>query len=234
MWYNIVMKNSLLWDIYAKLYDTLNLLEPYQKLHQEVLQSLELKGGERILDAGCGTGNFEKLLQNKGLNNVKVEALDFSQAMLKRAKRKNGNHSFNFQHFDINDRLPFPDNHFDRVVSVNAVYALKEPFSTLQEFYRVLRPGGKILITNPKYCAKILPIFFEHAKKAKMSEILFMLPSLTLIGIFNLFIKLRGAKNVYNFFDQQELWDILQGTGYLGISINLVYANQTLLAVGKK
>ena len=87
--------NSLFWDIYAKLYDTLNLLEPYQRLHQEVLQSLELKGGELILDAGCGTGNFEKLLQNTGLNNVKIEALDFSQAMLKRAKRKNGNHSFN-------------------------------------------------------------------------------------------------------------------------------------------
>jgi len=60
LWYNNGMKNdSLFWDIYAKLYDTLNLLEPYQRLHQEVLQSLELKGGERILDAGCGTGNFE-------------------------------------------------------------------------------------------------------------------------------------------------------------------------------
>jgi len=65
-------------------------------LHREVLDKLELKGGEHILDAGCGTGNFEKLLQNKGLNNIKVEALDFSQAMLKRAKQKNGNHSFTF------------------------------------------------------------------------------------------------------------------------------------------
>ena len=81
--------NSLFWDVYDKLYDTLNLLEPYQRLHREVLDKLELKGGERILDAGCGTGNFEKLLQNEGLNNVKIEALDFSQTMLKRAKRKN-------------------------------------------------------------------------------------------------------------------------------------------------
>jgi|SRR3990170_1538389 len=70
VWYNIAMKNnSLFWDIYAKLYDTLNLLEPYQRLHREVLQSLELKGGERILDAGCGTGNFEKLLSGKGISN---------------------------------------------------------------------------------------------------------------------------------------------------------------------
>ena len=84
------MKNaSFFWDIYAKLYDTLNLLQPYRDLHRQVLEPLDLKGGERILDAGCGTGNFEKLLQNTGLNNVKIEALDFSQAMLKRAKQKN-------------------------------------------------------------------------------------------------------------------------------------------------
>lgn len=44
------MKNaSLFWDIYARLYDTLNLLEPYQKLHQEALKGLELKGGEYLI-----------------------------------------------------------------------------------------------------------------------------------------------------------------------------------------
>ncbi len=132
-----MQNSSLFWDIYARLYDTLNLLEPYQKLHQETLKSLELKGGERILDTGCGTGNFEKLLSQKGFHNSKVEALDFSQAMLKRAKQKNGIHSFSFQHFDLNSRLPFPDNYFDRVVSINAVYALKDPKKTLEEFSRI-------------------------------------------------------------------------------------------------
>lgn len=50
--------SSLFWDLYAKLYDTLTHLKPYQDLHNNVLNALELKGGERILDAGCGTGNF--------------------------------------------------------------------------------------------------------------------------------------------------------------------------------
>ncbi len=44
------MKNaSIFWDIYARLNDTLNLLEPHQKLHQEVLQGLELKGDEYLI-----------------------------------------------------------------------------------------------------------------------------------------------------------------------------------------
>lgn len=50
--------SSLFWDIYAKLYDTLNLLHPYQDFHAQALEALDVKGGERILDAGCGTGNF--------------------------------------------------------------------------------------------------------------------------------------------------------------------------------
>lgn len=54
----MVNSSSLFWGLYARLYDTLNLLEPYKKLHREVLEKLELKSGERILDAGCGTGNF--------------------------------------------------------------------------------------------------------------------------------------------------------------------------------
>lgn len=50
--------SSFFWDIYARLYDSLNLLEPYQKLHSQVFDELGLKEHEIILDAGCGTGNF--------------------------------------------------------------------------------------------------------------------------------------------------------------------------------
>ena len=226
--------NSLFWDIYAKLYDTLNLLEPYQRLHQEVLESLELKGGELILDAGCGTGNFEKLLQNKGLNNLKVEALDFSQAMLKRAKRKNGNHSFNFQHFDLNGKLPFPDNYFDRVVSINSLYAFKEPFSTLQEFYRVLKTGGRLALATPQHEAGVLPIFFEHLKNGKIIYALLAFPIFVLIGLINVIILNRGARNHYHFLTKPELLSLLNENKFFNININSAYANQAWLAQGVK
>lgn len=51
--------SSLFWDFYSKLYDTLNLLRPYRDLHMQILNALNLDGNEKILDAGCGTGNFE-------------------------------------------------------------------------------------------------------------------------------------------------------------------------------
>ena len=85
----MVKTPSLFWDIYSKLYDTLNLLKPYRDLQEQVLTALNLQKNETILDAGCGTGNFEKLMIEKGIDSVRVEAVDFSQAMLKRAKQKN-------------------------------------------------------------------------------------------------------------------------------------------------
>lgn len=50
--------SSFFWDIYARLYDTVNLLEPYKKLHNQVFDEWGLKGDEKNFDAGCGTGNF--------------------------------------------------------------------------------------------------------------------------------------------------------------------------------
>jgi len=226
--------NSFFWDIYAKLYDTLNLLEPYQRLHREVLDKLELKGGERILDAGCGTGNFEKLLSQNGSLNLKVEALDFSQAMLKRAKLKNGNHSFNFQHFDLNGKLPFPDNYFDRVVSINAVYALKNPKMILGEFRRILKYGGRLVLATPQHKAGILPIFFEHLKNGKIIYAFLAFPIFVLIGLINVIILNRGARNHYHFLTKPELLSLLDKNKFFNININSAYADQAWLAQGVK
>ncbi len=57
--------SSFFWDLYARLYDTLYLLKPYRDLHEQVLTALNLQKNETILDAGCGTGNFEKLMIEK-------------------------------------------------------------------------------------------------------------------------------------------------------------------------
>ena len=226
--------SSFFWDIYSKLYDTLNLLKPYRDLHEQVLTALNLQKNETILDAGCGTGIFEKLMIEKGIDSVRVEALDFSSAMLKRAKQKSNNHSFNFQQFDLNNKLPFPDNYFDKIISINAIYALKDPKFAIKEFYRVLKPQGMIVITTPKYGAKILPIFFKHLCKAKISRTLLALPALILVGIFNVFIRERGAKKIYHFLDQQKLLNIFNEVEYLNISTSSVYADQTWLVIGRK
>ena len=192
------------------------------------------KAENAFLTLAAEPGNFEIILQNKGLNNIKVEALDFSQAMLKRAKRKNGNHSFNFQHFDLNGKLPFSDNYFDRVVSINSLYALKEPKYILDEFYRVLKTGGRLALATPQHKAGILPIFFEHLKNGKIIYALLAFPIFVLIGLINVIILNRGAKNHYHFLTKPELLSLLDKNKFFNININSAYADQAWLAQGVK
>lgn len=203
-------------------------------LHNEVLDKLEIKGGERILDAGCGTGNFEKLLIEKGIDSVRVEALDFSSAMLKRAKQKSNNHSINFQQFDLNNKLPFPDNHFDKIVSVNAVYALKDPGAAIQEFTRILKPKGKIVIASPQHKAGILPIFFDHLKNGDKKSIFLSFPSLLLVGLLNLVIMKNGQDRKYHFFTKEELASLFHQNNFVINKLTPAYANQAWLIAGEK
>lgn len=228
------MKNSFFWNVYARLYDTLKYLTPYRDLHDQVLDALNLNGDEKILDAGCGTGNFEKLLIEKGIDSIQIEALDFSQAMLKRARQKNGNHNFDFQQFDLNNKLPFPDSHFDKIVSVNAVYALKDPGATIQEFTRVLKPKGKIIIASPQKNAGILPILFEHMKNGDKKAILLSFPALLFVGLLNLVIMKNGQDGKYHFFTKEELADLFYQNNFTINKIIPAYANQAWLIAGEK
>ena len=52
------MLDSNFWKRYFKVYDVLNLLIPYQELLNTICDELEIRPEERILEAGCGTGNL--------------------------------------------------------------------------------------------------------------------------------------------------------------------------------
>ncbi len=100
--------------------------------------------GYLILDAGCGTGNFSIKLSKMGCH---VTGIDISPDMLAIARLK-ANCLFlpiDFIAMDM-DRLNLPDNCFDGVFSMAAWEFICEPDKAFAELYRVLKPGGKLLI----------------------------------------------------------------------------------------
>lgn len=141
--------SSIFWDFYAFCYDGVRELRPYQEMLEEVIEALDLKPGMKVLDAGCGTGNLEELIAER-YPNVEVVAVDFSPAMLGRAKKKAVSRTIHFRELDLNQPLPFPANYFDRVVCVNTFYNLKDHKKTLGEFKRMLRMGGILVLTTSK------------------------------------------------------------------------------------
>ncbi|MFN2289911.1 MAG: class I SAM-dependent methyltransferase [Anaerolineae bacterium] len=64
-----------------------------------------------------------------------------------------------FQRMDLNARLLFPDAHFDHVVNISVLQVTVDPLFTLGEFWRVLKPGGTLLLLHvPRPDSHRLPL----------------------------------------------------------------------------
>lgn len=111
----------------------------------KTLNRLEIEPGERILDLGCGTGVLiQRLLQIAP--KIEVFGIDASAEMLKIAKQKLPE-SVDFK-LGSADNLPFPSNSFDVVVSTSVFHYFRDPSRALQEAKRVLKPNGRLVITD--------------------------------------------------------------------------------------
>ncbi|WP_159943491.1 MULTISPECIES: class I SAM-dependent methyltransferase [unclassified Nocardiopsis] len=99
--------------------------------------------GRRILDAGCGAGPLFAALRDRGAN---VTGLDASAGMLALARRRLGDDA-DLHVVDLSDPLPFADGVFDDVVASLVLHYLQDWGPTLAEIRRVLRPGGRLIVS---------------------------------------------------------------------------------------
>ncbi|MGW4476445.1 class I SAM-dependent methyltransferase [Nonomuraea sp. NPDC004354] len=107
---------------------------------------LELAGdvtGRRILDAGCGSGPLFAELRDRG---AIVTGVDASAGMLEQARQRLGADA-DLRVVDLAAPLPFPDEAFDDVVASLVLHYLEDWEPTLAELRRVLKPGGRLLIS---------------------------------------------------------------------------------------
>jgi phosphatidylethanolamine/phosphatidyl-N-methylethanolamine N-methyltransferase len=131
------------YDRWAPIYD-LVFGGVFSKGRDAAIQATNKLGG-RVLEVGVGTGISLPLYSP----NVRIFGTDISEAMLKKAKRRvaEGNLK-NIEGLSVMDaeKLEFPDNAFDVVMAQYVVTAVPNPEAALDEFARVLRPGGELII----------------------------------------------------------------------------------------
>lgn len=111
------------------------------RLINDMLQPVS---GERILDAGCGTGVFTRDLLDAGAD---VTGLDLSFPMLRTAGIKSASYPFRIVQGDLK-YLPFAESSFEKVVSVTAIEFIEDAKGAVDEFFRVTRPGGFIVVAS--------------------------------------------------------------------------------------
>jgi ubiquinone/menaquinone biosynthesis C-methylase UbiE len=115
-----------------------------------------LQDGDKVLDLGCGPGSFLSVL-GETRPNIEAIGLDIASsqiefAMKAIAPRFNGR--IQFQQHDASDiHLPFPDHSFDAITSIEVIEHIHPyiAYKMLEESKRLLRPGGRILVTTPNY-----------------------------------------------------------------------------------
>jgi len=95
---------------------------------------------ELALDVGCGTGHFTAMLAEEG---AIATGCDASRAMLAHARR---NHpDLRWHHADARE-LPYADASWDLVLSVTMLEFVREPTRALDEMWRVVKPGGRLVV----------------------------------------------------------------------------------------
>ena len=111
-----------------------------------VRAALGARSGDRILDMGCGPGFYViELLEAVGREGS-VVGVDSSADMLTvAAKRAAGHDNVEFHEADATS-LPVPDASFERAVCVQVLEYVRDVPTALREMYRVLRPGGRMLV----------------------------------------------------------------------------------------
>ncbi len=112
----------------------------------ELLESWQIPPGSKLLDVGCGAGQIAIPAARAGVN---VTGVDIATNSLAQARDRAAVEGLEV-HFDEGDaeRLPYPDEWFDTVVSLVGAMFAPRPERVASELIRVCRPDGRIIMVN--------------------------------------------------------------------------------------
>ena len=113
------------------------------KLVNYLIKRCDLKDKSKILEIGCGRGEFLNEFINQGLDGFGADISNYAKSFCPNAS---------ITTIDLeNERLPYRDNEFDVIYSKSFFEHVYYPERIFAESYRVLKPGGKIITMVPEY-----------------------------------------------------------------------------------
>jgi ubiquinone/menaquinone biosynthesis C-methylase UbiE len=138
------------WAPYYDFAVNLTTLGQARRLRKMTIDQALINPGDSVLDVGCGTGEVT-LLAKIRTKQGSVYGIDPSPEMIAVARKKAASKRLDIDfRMGVIEALPFPDSSLDVVTSSLMMHHLPEPLKErgLAEIYRVLKPGGRLLIAD--------------------------------------------------------------------------------------
>jgi ubiquinone/menaquinone biosynthesis C-methylase UbiE len=140
----------------------------WERHGERTVARLALRPGADVLDVGCGTGASALPAARRVGPAGKVVGIDLAERLLEIARRKAANRNLDNVEFRFGDmeHLGYPDQHFDAVICVFAIFFVPDMAKQLRELWRMVRPGGQLAITTwgPRVLEPGAGIFWSAVK----------------------------------------------------------------------
>lgn len=213
-----------------RVYDALNSFADYERYLDELAAGLDIRAGEYILDAGCGTGNMAWRLASRGGS---VVGLDFSRAALTVLRAKM---DLPAVEASLERPLPFADRSFDRVLCLSVLFALSPQGARLAlgEFRRVLRPSGRLVVTAMRPGQSRLGFLMTHLRRRAgvCSWPVFLRETARLSGTmaamlyYNYRMQTLAGRGGYRRFGRTEILSEIRAAGFVEVDYGQAFGGR--------
>lgn len=206
-------KKNLVKNVFEKVYDKYDLMNDLMSLgahriwKKNLINMTSPLANKKLIDVACGTGDIAQLYLKRSNVSNNVLSIDPNKGMIEIAKKKLSKYNNLEWKVGSAENLPVSDNLFDFYTISFGLRNTKDLKKTLNEAYRVLKPGGKFLCLEfSKVENEKLSLVYENYSK--------IIPSIGKIIVGDREPYEYLVKSIKNFANQDELLNLLEGCSF--------------------